>query len=148
MSKSFSLKKLQAIYEDEGKKEAKKYFDNHIFITTSVKIYVLIDGKLKCYTREQVEFLFINRMPKSLQKYFLTTTNIYRIVRDKTKPQIGEDFINLLAKKETEEKEEEENPSKLEKFIKKGKGQPKEKEIEIETEDWKTAHNDFLLDFE
>jgi hypothetical protein len=140
MTKSFSLKSIQSIYEEEGKKEAKQYFDEHIFITTSFKFYVLIDGKLKCYTKEQIEFLYINRMPKFLQKYFRRTQNIFRVIRNKSLPQIGNDYINLTPKIVEE-------PSKLEKFIKKGKNKQKESEVIIEVEDFKTAHLDFMNDF-
>ena len=137
---SFNLKHLIELYEDGKKKSAKRYFDEHIFITTSMKVYVLINNKLKCFTREQVEFLYINRMPESLQKYFLTTPNVYRIIRDRKLPMIGEDFINLSAKKEIEIEVEE--PSQLDKYLN------HTKETTIEVKDFKTAHKSFATDFD
>ena len=95
---SFSLKQLIKLSEESTKK-SKQYFDTHVFITSKAKVYLLNNGKFQLYKKEDFEFVYVNRFPEKLNKYFYTTPNIYRVIRDKSLPQIGEEFINLTPKK-------------------------------------------------
>jgi hypothetical protein len=98
---NFSFVTMNDIYETGTLRDhldCKKYISRFFVPTTSNSHVLIEDGKVTIIQKDSMKDVYLARFPKDIATWYKTKTIPKKLISDISKPQFGDDYVNLSGR--------------------------------------------------